>query len=138
MVRHLQSSIEGLLRQTDNVLENLFAMKGKEVRADLLEQKAKGHLLIGSDRCEGFDPIYGCPGHAKVNGKELTIRLGLDFYNINMPGYSFVVTSVNLANKTLVVRITNNNPPYEQRTEKDWKLQETQWAFENGEYFLPQ
>lgn len=69
--RHLCTNIEGLLRnmkgrKMDGLFddENGMAMSDKEIRNNLSEEQAKGHKLIGSADCEGFDPFGGgCPGH---------------------------------------------------------------------------
>lgn len=68
MKHHLSSSIEGLLMLSDKKLEDLFQMKGSEVRKELLERQSKGELLIPSANCEGFCPINGCPGHPYKKG----------------------------------------------------------------------
>lgn len=70
-IRHLSTNIEELLRNFKNRKmtglfddENGKPMSDKEIRKELAELQAKGHKLIGSDKCEGFDPFGGgCPGH---------------------------------------------------------------------------
>ncbi len=70
-IRHLSTNIEGLLRNFKNKkLTGLFddengnPMSDKAIRKELAELQAKGHKLIGSDKCKGFDPFGGgCPGH---------------------------------------------------------------------------
>lgn len=63
------TNIAGLLRNTKGKNINFLSHKGrmltdKEARAALAELQAKGHKLIGSDDCVGFDPFGGgCPGH---------------------------------------------------------------------------
>lgn len=61
--RHLTTNISGILKQPDSVLGKLFDMDGREAREELEKLKAQGHIYIGSDTCEGFDPVTGCPGH---------------------------------------------------------------------------
>ena len=69
--RHLSTNIEGVLRNfKGRKMTGLFddengnPMSDKDIRQTLAELQAKGHKLIGSDNCEGFDPFGGgCPGH---------------------------------------------------------------------------
>jgi hypothetical protein len=61
--RHISCNIDYLLKMTDKELQWLFEMNGHEVRADLEERKAAGENFIGSNKCEGFCPVNGCPGH---------------------------------------------------------------------------
>jgi hypothetical protein len=63
ITHHIKASIEGLLKLSDDKLSDMFNMSGKDVRADLKDQLTKGHIYVGSENCEGFDPIKGCPGH---------------------------------------------------------------------------
>ena len=67
---HLCTNIEGLLRNMKGKKITFFddedgkPLTDKQVRANIAELQAKGHKLIGSDDCEGFDPFGGgCPGH---------------------------------------------------------------------------
>lgn len=69
-IRHMSTNIEGLLRNFKGRKINIFVddngrtIPDKEVRKELAELQAKGHKLIGSDNCKGFDPFGGgCPGH---------------------------------------------------------------------------
>jgi hypothetical protein len=69
--RHLSTNIEGLLRNYKGRKINIFTdddgntMSDSEVRKEIAELQAKGHKLIGSDGCKGFDPFGGgCPGHS--------------------------------------------------------------------------
>tara|TARA_R110000772_G_scaffold39253_1_gene92329 strand:- start:124 stop:360 length:237 start_codon:yes stop_codon:yes gene_type:complete len=69
-IKHVCINIAGLLRNMKGKKitffddENGNPMSDKEVRKNLAEEQAKGHKLIGSDNCEGFDPFGGgCPGH---------------------------------------------------------------------------
>ena len=70
-IKHLSTNIEGLLRNMKGRKmtglfddENGDPMSDKEIRKNLADEQAKGHKLIGSDGCEGFDPFGGgCPGH---------------------------------------------------------------------------
>ena len=69
-IRHLSTNIEGLLRNYKGKKINIFTddngkqISDKEARKELAELQAKGHKLIPSANCEGFDPFGGgCPGH---------------------------------------------------------------------------
>ena len=73
MIKHMSANIEGILRNYKgmniNVLDddNGRQMSDKEARAAIAELQDKGHKLIPSDDCKGFDPFGGgCPGH-KIN-----------------------------------------------------------------------
>lgn len=47
--------------------DNGRQMSDKEARAAIAELQAKGHKLIPSGDCEGFDPFGGgCPGHPVI------------------------------------------------------------------------
>jgi len=68
--RHMSTNIESLLRNMKgkkiNFLEedNGKPLSDKEARLAISELQAKGHKLIPSGYCEGFDPFGGgCPGH---------------------------------------------------------------------------
>ena len=68
--RHMSTNIEGLLRNMKgkkiNFIddENGNTMTDQQARIALAELQAKGHKLIQSGDCEGFDPFgKGCPGH---------------------------------------------------------------------------
>lgn len=67
---HLSTNIEGLLRNMKGRKINFFndddgnRMSDSQVRIEIAELQAKGHKLIPSGDCEGFDPFGGgCPGH---------------------------------------------------------------------------
>ena len=68
---HISTNIEGLLRNFKRKKmtglfddENGNPMSDSEIRKEISALQAKGHKLIGSDNCEGFDPFGGgCPGH---------------------------------------------------------------------------
>ena len=60
---HVSTNIERLLQFSDDQLESMFDSPGAEVRSELEERKANGEIKIGSEGCEGFDPVNGCPGH---------------------------------------------------------------------------
>lgn len=60
---HVQMSIEGALSLSNYKLGKLFDRHGPSVRKELKARLAKGEKLIGSENCEGFDPVKGCPGH---------------------------------------------------------------------------
>lgn len=57
---HLRSNIEGLLKFDDEFIGKLLQMDGAEARIELLELQKEGHLYIGSDTCDNFDPMVGC------------------------------------------------------------------------------
>lgn len=68
--RHMSTNIEGLLRNMKgkkiNFIEddNGIIMTDSQARLELAALQAKGHKLIPSTDCEGFDPFaIGCPGH---------------------------------------------------------------------------
>jgi len=74
---HLSTNIEGLLRNMKGRKINFLSddsgreMTDTEARRSLAELQAKGHKLIGSDGCEGFDPFGGgCPGHPIMEDKK--------------------------------------------------------------------
>ena len=67
---HVSTNIEGLLRNMKGRKINFLngdddnPMTDKEARKAITELQAKGHKLIPSAGCEGFDPFGGgCPGH---------------------------------------------------------------------------
>jgi len=77
---HLCTNIEGLLRNTKGKKINFFqdetgrTLTDKEVRDNIKELQAKGHKLIGSGDCEGFDPFGGgCPGHPVKEEQEVSL-----------------------------------------------------------------
>jgi hypothetical protein len=68
--RHMSTNIEGLLRNMKGRKINFIdddngrTMSDTEARAEIAKLQAKGHKLIPSGDCEGFDPFGGgCPGH---------------------------------------------------------------------------
>ncbi|MEY5049423.1 MAG: hypothetical protein RLZZ175_2782 [Bacteroidota bacterium] len=70
VTRHLSTNIEGLLKHFEGKKINIFfydsgrTMPDKIVRKQIAELQAKGHKLIPSAGCVGFDPFGGgCPGH---------------------------------------------------------------------------
>jgi len=70
---HICTNIEGLLRNTKGRKITFFddddgnPLTDKEARELIWKAKAKGHKLIGSADCKGFDPFGGgCPGHTIV------------------------------------------------------------------------
>jgi len=63
VTRHLTTRIAYLLKQTNEKLGYFFEGDGAEIRAALEHRAAHGELLIGSEGCEGFNPVTGCPGH---------------------------------------------------------------------------
>jgi hypothetical protein len=63
-IRHLTANIDFMLSYSDRELANIYPnYHPKSIREELESRKANGELLIGSEGCEGFDPIKGCPGH---------------------------------------------------------------------------
>lgn len=138
MIRHMKASIEGLLNLPARGLGKLLEMDGSEARKKLKEKLKAGEKYIPCGDCDGFDPVHGCPGHPTVNGKGITLKTGIDFNNVHMPGYRFIIQIINHEANTLAVQIINCNAPYNERVETDWNLEHTQWAFEKGEYYLPQ
>lgn len=68
--KHLSTNIEGLLRNMKGKKINFLSddngneMSDSQARKAIAELQAKGHKLIPSGDCEGFDPFGGgCPGH---------------------------------------------------------------------------
>lgn len=68
--KHMSTNIEGLLRNMKGRKINFITgdngrfLSDKQARAEIAILQAKGHKLIPSGRCEGFDPFGGgCPGH---------------------------------------------------------------------------
>ena len=68
--RHMSTNIEGLLRNMKGKKINFIdddngrTMSDTEARVEIAKLQAKGHKLIPSGDCEGFDPFGGgCPGH---------------------------------------------------------------------------
>jgi len=68
--RHMSTNIEGLLRNMKGKKIKFIedddgnTLSNKEARKEIAELQAKGHKLIPSGECEGFDPFGGgCPGH---------------------------------------------------------------------------
>jgi len=66
----MSCNIEGLLRNykgkkiTFMTDDNGKQLSDTEARAEIAKLQAKGHKLIPSADCEGFDPLGGgCPGH---------------------------------------------------------------------------
>ena len=75
----MSTNIEGLLRNMKGKKINFIdddngkTLSDKEARKAIAELQAKGHKLIPSGVCEGFDPFGGgCPGHPI--DEELTIK----------------------------------------------------------------
>ena len=67
---HMSTNIEGLLRNMKGKKINFIdddngkTMTDAQARKELAALQAKGHKLIPSGDCEGFDPFGGgCPGH---------------------------------------------------------------------------
>lgn len=68
--RHMCTNISGLLRNMRGKKINFISdengktMTDQQARIVIAELQAKGHKLIPSGECEGFDPFGdGCPGH---------------------------------------------------------------------------
>lgn len=56
-------SIESALSLTNKELNRMFSSFDGDVREHLEKRRSNGEVLIGSNDCEGFCPIKGCPGH---------------------------------------------------------------------------
>lgn len=72
MIRHISTSIDGLLEMSDYRLRKMCNCitdaEGRhptlsELKKYLRAEKALGHRLIRSDGCDNFDPVLGCLGH---------------------------------------------------------------------------
>jgi len=68
--RHISTNIERLLRNMKGKKINFLdddngkTLSDKEARLAIAELQAKGHKLIPSGDCKGFDPFgVGCPSH---------------------------------------------------------------------------
>lgn len=69
----MSTNIEGLLRNMKGKKINFLSddngneLSDKDARLEIAKLQAKGHKLIPSGNCEGFDPFGGgCPGHPEV------------------------------------------------------------------------
>ena len=64
MGRHcIHMRIDRALSMTDQQLQDLFGGFAPDIRHELEGRKEKGEILIGSEGCERFNPVTGCPGH---------------------------------------------------------------------------
>lgn len=64
MIKHLTTKIEDALAMTDEQIWRIFNTTAvNDFRSTLRILKEKGWIYIGSEGCEGFDPVTGCPGH---------------------------------------------------------------------------
>lgn len=77
-IRHLSQSIEGLLRNNPvGTIDFIKDGNGKvlpdaEARVELNKLLEQGHKFMPmSDKCVGFDPVSGCPGHEPLAGSDL-------------------------------------------------------------------
>lgn len=73
-VHHIVTNIEGLLKQKDRLLGNLFNISGEDARKALEKLKSKGHKFVGSENCRHFDPIKGCCCEEFENNEKPIIR----------------------------------------------------------------
>lgn len=60
---HLVMGIAKVLQWDNKQLEEFFKLPGTEVRKELEQRREAEEIYIGSQNCEGFDPVKGCPGH---------------------------------------------------------------------------
>jgi hypothetical protein len=60
---HVSMRIDRALSMTDTEIQLMFGGFASDIRHELEGRKEKGEVLIGSEGCEGFDPVTGCPGH---------------------------------------------------------------------------
>lgn len=74
MIRHISTSIDGLLELSDyrlrKILDSVTDDQGKhpklgEFKKWLRNEKAQGHKFIPVPECDNFDPVKGCLGHDK-------------------------------------------------------------------------
>ncbi|WP_315823029.1 hypothetical protein [Paraflavitalea speifideaquila] len=59
--------IAKVLTWEDKDLASFFQLPGEKVRSELEQRLAAGEVYIGSQNCEGFDPVKGCPGHIEMD-----------------------------------------------------------------------
>ena len=73
MIRHISTSIDGLLTMHDfelqQMLKSVTDEEGNHPTLDefkqwLMLEKAKGHRRGRSPNCDNFDPMKGCLGHS--------------------------------------------------------------------------
>lgn len=81
--RHMATNIEGLLRNMKRKKINFMLddngklMTDQQARIAISELQAKGHKLIPSGDCEGFDPFGGgCPGHVAEDKERKCYKSG--------------------------------------------------------------
>ena len=70
---HLAQSVRGLLHYSERDMKQALRWVTKdggehfrntsELREALMDELAKGHEVISTGPCEGFDFVTGCPGH---------------------------------------------------------------------------
>lgn len=72
MIRHISTSINGLLAMSDRdltkLLDSVQDEEGNhptltEFKKYLNEEIAKGHRFLPVPECDNFDPVKGCLGH---------------------------------------------------------------------------
>lgn len=72
MKYHLSASIDGLIAlgkpKLSRMLSSIKDENGNNPTVEefmdyLTREKALGHKLIASERCDNFDPVLGCMGH---------------------------------------------------------------------------
>ena len=73
MIRHISTSIEGILNMRDSDLEILIQSvtdydgnhpaSVQEFRQALSEELTQGHRFLRALGCDNFDPVHGCLGH---------------------------------------------------------------------------
>lgn len=60
---HIDTKIESLLGLEELDLIEMFPKFQGNIRQHLQDRLDCGEVYVGSEGCDGFDPIKGCPGH---------------------------------------------------------------------------
>ena len=78
MIWHMSVSVEGLLAMSDARMKRMLnSVKDDEGNQPTLEEFKKylnyewsiGHRLLPVPECDNFDPVKGCLGHDKQEGR---------------------------------------------------------------------
>jgi hypothetical protein len=83
MTKHVSSSVEELLKQSDDTLMNLFGMDAETARKQLNNNLAGGDVYLKSVDCDNFHPKKGCLGH----GEGVTEKVWVNSSNLSEAAY---------------------------------------------------